>query len=339
MSPLHICRNCLTRLLRSQRSTAITTQVFAGQQRRRYQNATLTWARENREVAQACLDLPPLDNAQSSSTSNVTTTTTTTTNTLPTSWEAYLQDRQWIFPAQANVQHATALVSHVLSTPLTMATQLRHLVHQKRTQRWCCLGARSEASIPVDYWKEMLRIVARNQPKPVSLTLDFIGPEVLRRPTVNLQYHSASSSAKSTLTLQWLYNGTFHEYMERTTTSSIDQLGDDMIVVDNPHVWDAYILCNPGLGHPHLHDSWQPTLQFLLQEQNGISAPLLLTAHSTLDAQRDTNTLANYVLPEAPLYVRNPFGSHIDYQDPLIQEPEHPHFVQPNQYVYLLQWQ
>lgn len=128
--------------------------------------------------------------------------------------------------------------------------------------------------------------------------------------------------------------------MDRTTSSSIDQLADDMIVVDNPHVWDAYILCNPGLGHANLSDQWQPTLQFLLQEQGGISAPVLLTAHSALDAQRDTNTLAHCVLPEAPLYSRNPFASQIDYEDPLPpSSSDQKHFVQPNQYVYLLQWQ
>ena len=112
-----------------------------------------------------------------------------------------------------------------------------------------------------------------------------------------------------------------------------------MLIVDE-NTWDAYILFNPGLGHDNLRHQWEPTLQLLLSAQStvgltGNTARIVLTAHSARDAQRDTDCLTQYLLPEAPLYHENVFASRIDYEDPL----EKGHIVRPNHYAYTLVWQ
>lgn len=284
-----------------------------------YESATLKWAAANREVAQRCLDLPTT-NGDDSATAPLTSTTLR-------SWEDYLKWRQWDFPVEVDSNHAKALVSHVLSAPLTIAAHLGELA-ATQPQRWCIIGARSEASLPVQYWKEILSLTNNTR---ATIGIDFVGPDVLRRPAVTLTTDDPSSSSSS-LTLQWLYNGTFHEYMERTKNPL--HAADDMVLVDSEkHPWDAFILLNPGLGHPHLRKDWEPTMRLLLQER--ATVPILLTAHSERDARRDVDLLTNYVLPEAPLYVPNPFASGIEYEDPF----DMGHFVHPNHYVYMLQWQ
>ena len=135
-----------------------------------YKNETLLWASKHRALAQECLEIP--------------TTYPTSPCPVPfTSLEDYLTWRQWPIPLDSNEEnhnnnnnndnvdrgdtttfyshHAKSLVSHVLSAPLTAASQLFStfsLRHWKpyKPMHWCCIGARSEASLPVAYWKEML---------------------------------------------------------------------------------------------------------------------------------------------------------------------------------------
>ena len=175
------------------------------------QDETLLWASQHRALAQACLELPP-------------TSPTESTCPMPLqSLEDYLTWRQWEIPPSVD-HHAKALVSHVLSAPLTAAAQLFPTFsddqgnRRKKTKpmNWCCIGARSEASLPLEYWREILVLWAHQQPQSPSspnvrtipllqATIDFVGPDILRRPPVQLSYQGHS------LTLRWLYNGTFHD--------------------------------------------------------------------------------------------------------------------------------
>ena len=256
--------------------------------RRGYQDEAFAWARQNPDAARACLNVP-------SQTSSLFFEHTTTT------MEDYWEQRQWDWLGCNDANERTfaqRLVSHVLSAPLTFA---RHFISQP-TQNVCIVGARAEATLPCEYWREAL--VASSCPS-LKWTLDFVGPDVAvgRTPEL-LQYQD------STLTLQWSHSGYLHEFQ-------------------SPPAWHGFCLFNPGLAHPHLNKEWMPTLKYLLETKR----PILLTAHSLQDANRDA-TLLQSLLGQPVEYQPNAFSSRITYKDPFSQEEN---LVSPNSYVTLLQ--
>jgi hypothetical protein len=108
--------------------------------------------------------------------------------------------------------------------------------------------------------------------------------------------------------------------------------------------WHGFILFNPGCGHDNLSKSWKPTLGFL----NKTKRPLIVTAHSTLDAQRDLKVFQRFKTAgdggernmKVSKYQINPWASRMMYLDP-IQEKEEmkqsgPHWVRPNHSVLVL---
>lgn len=308
------------------------------QQYRQYQSEALRWASENRTLAQECLNIPSTEPLSGEATLQ--------------SFEAYMEWRQWKLPLKTGtkgddqVVKAKSLVSHVLSAPMTVASQLFGTFdmrrHESAKPTLCVLGARSEAGLPVEYWREILVLYAHSYPHGngsgsgaatprLDLTIDFVGPDILRRPAVAMEYLG------HTLTLRWLYNGTFHEYLQRSQNPAT--VSEDILLCSE-NTWDAYILFNPGIGHVNLRKDWEPTLALLLSSKStvgltGNTARILFTAHSQRDAMRDADLLANYLLPEFPLYVENPFSSRIEYEDPFQAE----HIVRPNHYAYTLIWQ
>lgn len=50
---------------------------------------------------------------------------------------------------------------------------------------------------------------------------------------------------------------------------------------------DAFVLFNPGLGHPHLRDGWAGALHRLL----ATGKPIIVSCHSQKDLDRDTRLL------------------------------------------------
>jgi hypothetical protein len=296
-----------------------------------YQHSALNWARGNPKIAQECLNLPPLP----------TRGETQRVNQLKQiqSLGDYWRWRRWDFPVEsaAELVEAKALASHVLSTPLTLATQLLtpnsrvSESNSRKQQQWCCIGARAEASLPLDFWKEVLVLgtaIAEND-APLHLTLDFIGPEIVQRPPVQLEYE------ESTLNIRWLFAGKFHEWAAAQQVSSCSCSGMALLS------YDAYILLNPGLGHAHLKKDWKPTLDLLLttrsaaekSEREGYPT-ILLTAHSQLDAERDAALLTQELSSTSQTkriisYAENPFASRIDYQDPFDAQ----HLVRPNHFL------
>jgi hypothetical protein len=294
--------------------------------RRWYQHSALEWARENPKIAQECLNLPPLPTRGEMQNVN-------RLHSLKQiqSLGDYWRWRRWEFPveSEAELVDAKALASHVLSAPLILATQLltpNSCISDsspRKQQHWCCIGARTEASLPLEYWKEILVLgnaVAEND-APLHLTLDFIGPEIVQRPPVQLDYE------QSTLNIRWLFAGKFHEWAAaQQVSSSTDLLS-----------YDAYILLNPGLGHAHLKKDWKPTLDLLLTSKSAVEErhpAILLTAHSQLDAERDAALLTQEYSSSSQTkriisYAENPFASRIDYQDPFDVQ----HLVRPNHYL------
>jgi hypothetical protein len=285
------------------------------------QDEALAWAQENRVLAQRCLELPPFTDEKTAP--DLTLPDNDTLN----SFEDYWKWRQWDFSfvnEQKDVTKAQALTTHVLSAPLTLATQLllpgpshhqkmRAKKKRRRRMNYCCIGARAESQLPEQYWKELLVIAEASGQTMIDVQLDFVGPEILRRPMARLRHGS------STLTLRWPFNGKLHDYVAAQQEEG---------ALSN---WDAFILFNPGIGHENLQKDWKPTVDLLLLDAfQAPRRPLLLTAHSALDAMREANVLCNYLLATAPLYVENPFASCITYQDPFDDR----HVVRPNHYVY-----
>jgi splicing suppressor protein 51 len=242
------------------------------------------WARNNADVARACLEVPPL-----------------TKQTHPyTTFDEYWQRRQWDFSFVHDDPHerewAQRLVSHVLSAPLTFAY---HFPYQP-SQRICVVGARAEATLPLDYWREVLVASNINPEQPLKWKLDFVGPDV-----VAVKNHVTLRNDNSALTLRWLHSGYLHD------------------MTDVP-AWDGFVLFNPGLGHEHLRHGWLPTLENLLNTKK----PMLLTAHSERDAHRDA-ALLQELLGRPVEYRANVFQSRITYKDPLSNDN---HLVRSNSF-------
>jgi len=306
-----------------------------------YQDPTLGWAQSNPRLAQECLKPPPMNNFIDRSSEN-----------MMESLEAYLKWRGWIYPRELcdqsqNRKYAVALISHILSAPLTLASQFKSIVNysmNKNTNKsaiklnWCCVGARAEASIPPVYWKEFLMSSRASLLRgdeyssgsellsdSLEISLDFIGPDIPPKlgkqcVTLDVKQDEIDSSVTSLL-LQNYHSGYFHH-------SPAGSSGDT-----DTKFWDFYIFFNPGFGHPNLKKSWEPTLELLLnrrqKETDKARSALLLTAHSEYDMTRDATILSSEYGLKDMIYHENPFASRVSYEDPFEQN----HFVRSNNYV------
>jgi hypothetical protein len=304
-----------------------------GTAKKDWKDPALLWAAANPKIAQSCLDIPSACTDSNLDNVNVSTLRQEPSSICFSSFEEYWSWRKWNFPNMDN-PHPQALASHVLSAPLTIACQLllnstkaKRAKNSNNIIRWVCVGARSEASLPVEYWKEIINIANVYQStNNHDIELSFIGPELGsdKRPPIVLQLSDLNISSPKVLemklTIQWKFRGMFHDYYQQ-------QLSDV-----SP---DAYILLNPGLGHPYLQMDWKPTLDIIFERSSTTKRKLvLLTAHSKFDALRDTLYLQQHYDDVRPVYSINPFGSRIQYKDPLSPEI---HFVSPNAYVALLE--
>ncbi|KAL3935301.1 MAG: hypothetical protein SGBAC_009157 [Bacillariaceae sp.] len=169
--------------------------------------------------------------------------------------------------------------------------------------RLTCVGARAEATLPSEYWKEFLIFsssLPNNETTNVDLILDFVGPDI-HPPTPDAEVSCNSSTIK----LHWQYKGFLHN-------------------LDETETWDTFVLMNPGIGHDKLKSGWKPTLDRIL----GTGRPMLLTAHSEKDADRDAALLKQTYHLDVH-YEENPFASRVQYEDPFDKH----HFVRPNHFM------
>jgi hypothetical protein len=248
--------------------------------KRKFQCEAFQWAHENKEEARESLAIP-LDVPYVGPLSNL---------------EDYLDQRGW--SKSRKNKNALNLVSHVLSSPLT----LRYLAEQtcpgSRTLssfHLACIGARSEATLPHKYWRETIMTDSMEE-----WNVDFIGPDLINHtPSFELLY------GPSKITIHHHWKGFFHD-----------------IPLRQHKPWTHFILFNPGLNHPNLRDNWLPTLKKLKGKS------LWLTAHSLQDAQRDAKLLLD-VWNVSVHYDLNPFSSRIVYQDPF----DSSHLISPNKFV------
>ena len=219
--------------------------------------------------------------------------------------------------------------------------------------RLCCVGPRAEVTLGLDFWREMLIIANlkalhnkcyfyktnsnNNNGKAIQKwnihwIIDFIGPDV-KHDNINSRSISLHTFDDNDTIAQEAYNnytnvyhesltlnnhiGFLHQYiLKKYKTQRNDESSNPSHILN---YWDGYILFNPGIGHENLMKSWLPTVKFILKT----GKPIVTTAHSDLDSQRDIE-IWNSILKSEEYdydvnklnYQLNPFASRMSYKDP-----------------------
>lgn len=124
------------------------------------------------------------------------------------------------------------------------------------------------------------------------------------------------------------------EPQDRIQLENINGLYHDLLVSQAIHPPDAFVLFNPGIGHPFLKQRWRPTMETLLAS----GKPILLSSFSKVDQDRDVAVLKELCGNQEDLLFlvspqSNPFRN-LKYQiDPLdFLKP-----IQTNSYVMVVQ--
>ena len=259
------------------------------------------------------------------------------------SLERYIQWRGWdidliLSTSQHNLDDesiskaAIGLLSHPLTFPVTLA---RHVIptlsSNKHDFRLCCVGARAECTLPDKYWRELL-IATLARDKEIQCKIDFVGPDIptqLTSKTISLDNDESTSkqSLKRELTMNF-HSSYLHEVVLKILKTQPESSTEQI-----KNVWDGYVLFNPGLGHPNLTKHWKPTLKFLI----GTGKPILFTAHSTIDAERDRKVLEKLLADcddadKTVQYAANPYASRMEFVDPFAKD----HVLSPNHSFFLL---
>ena len=186
----------------------------------------------------------------------------------------------------------------------------------------------------------------KNTKIEIHWRIDFIGPDVPKgvKPRLisskDVINNSDNESDKpkiheqqTSLTLN-CHHGYFHEYLQSTLsendTITTNQLYSSKNKKKNQDfernynlltIWDGFVLFNPGIGHPNLIKDWNYTMNLLIHPNSTTShklnAPILFTAHSDLDAQRDIKIIkqirnkSTLMMEEDIQYTKNPFASRL----------------------------
>jgi hypothetical protein len=255
------------------------------------------------------------------------------------------------------VESAIGLTSHPLTFPLTLGRHVKYIPQigsriDKKTYRICCVGARSECTLPDEYWKEFLVMASvgdlqcnndaglNNSGQAVHWVIDFVGPDVpkqLQTKTISLFDVKEEQQTRVQHSLTMNYHPSFlHEIilqLLKQLHSRADMTKNDRLETIRQH-WDAFVLFNPGLGHPSLAKDWESTMKFLLKTEKQI----LLTAHSEVDALRDLQVLQSSEEGASRNdidvgYQLNPYASRMEFVDPFARDQESVHTVRPNHSV------
>ena len=269
----------------------------------------------------------------------------------------------------AHVFHSTEMpiMDHDKDDATTGTSTLPSSPSSSLSIRIACVGARAEATLSTEFWMEFL--IARHwfqqldrkgesmaEPMvPIDYHIDFIGPDVIVPPKSSSSSSSTTTTSNSSIaSIAWKdkrTNTTFEDSLSlsfhRTYLHSflLDQYKKNSTVKEDDdksdllNQWHGFLLFNPGCGHPNLLSSWKPSLGFMNKAQR----PLIVTAHSSLDAQRDLEIWNNYfsksgeggLRREEEHHQDNPWASRMMYRDPIEVEREH-HWVRPNHSVLVL---
>ena len=228
---------------------------------------------------------------------------------------------------------ALGLLSHPLTFPLTLSRHWPLMSGNKDVVRLCCVGARAECTLPDKYWRELLIAAITDTEQDIDVTIDFVGPDVppqLSRKTIALDNNDEGSTSeeypKCILKMNF-HVSHLHEVVLKILKSQPESSAEQI-----KNVWDGYVLYNPGLGHPNLAKLWNPTLKFLI----GTGKPILFTAHSNFDAERDCHVIEQMLADcnddRIVKYAPNPYASRMEFVDPYSKA----HVISPNHSLFLL---
>ncbi|CAB1112796.1 unnamed protein product [Ectocarpus sp. CCAP 1310/34] len=237
------------------------------------------------------------------------------------SLEGYLQARRWPYRGEP----ARRFLSHILTYPLTLAAGLREAQTRKEPEHTnklavVCLGARAESTMPPAYWREALFAL----PDVSRLSLHLIGPELglppgvvaAARPgtaawdgagTISPISTAVVSVGARTADIAWTRamvgpsaGGCVAGAEQQPEVAAGSAVGSGRgaateagaaeavgAAEEAVQAADAFILFNPGLGHPHLRQGWDGALKRLL----ATGKPIVVSCHSPKDLDRDTRLL------------------------------------------------
>ena len=323
-----------------------------------------SFAKEHSDIARELLKVPPHYPTHNNS--------TTLMQSKAEKLEDYLIWRKWDIEGILNRHEldieninsvAVGLLSHPLTFPLTLGRYISEIVshdstdyEQKKDIRICCVGARAEATLPDDYWREFL--IAASTVAESSITIDFIGPDIpsnlnssktiflLDNNNDNEDGHIQQYNKSNKLTMNY-HKSFLHDVILKLLKSLHEQHKDTLQPSERTekirNIWDGYVLFNPGIGHPNLQEGWIPTLKFLIETRK----PIVFTAHSTIDADRDKKVLEKMLTNDnvnnsdrIVEYKPNPYASRMKFVDPFPTSPNADdasvHLVRPNDQIFLL---
>lgn len=214
------------------------------------------------------------------------------------SWEAYLAlfttDAQWLrdpralrlvsaaysfvmtlsylLPGERTLSLSVSLTmdgAHALVALVTTAA-LRDATDPSSTDLTLhVIGARAEAMMPRHLWDEL----AFFHPDVRALELKLIGDHV---PALRSSSKTPKNQPQRVVAVENI-TGLYHDAAVMAQLQTPPQ---------------AFVLFNPGVGHPYLRDRWRPTIASLLAS----GKPLLLSSFSKADQDRDVAALKDLAL-------------------------------------------
>ena len=188
-----------------------------------------------------------------------------------TSWTDYLKlyrpNEEWL-----DDQRALRLMSSAYSYVMTLCRFLPELVDTANRSKLelHVIGARAEAMIPRYLWDELSYFHPGKQ-----FDIKLVGDHV---PTMVARQTTPTTTENELIQLKRIH-GLYHE-----------------IEPSNMNTPDAFVLYNPGVGHPRLREKWKRTLQIVLAS----CKPLLITSFSLEDQERDIAALQDLVARSSP---------------------------------------
>ncbi|CAI5714677.1 unnamed protein product [Peronospora destructor] len=183
-----------------------------------------------------------------------------------TSWTDYLKlyrpNEEWL-----EGRRALRLMSSAYSYVMTLGRFLPELVDTDKRQKveLHVIGARAEAMFPRYLWDELSFFHPGKQ-----FDIKLVGDQV---PIISAREKTPTTNENELIWLEMIH-GLYHKIEPRSLNTP-----------------DAFVLYNPGVGHPRLRENWKLTLQTVLAS----CKPLLITSFSLEDQQCDIAALQDLV--------------------------------------------
>ncbi|CEG35875.1 uncharacterized protein PHALS_00202 [Plasmopara halstedii] len=185
-----------------------------------------------------------------------------------TSWTEYFKlyqpDDHWLKDVRA-LRMLSSAYSYVMTLSKFLSDLLApyHADSEKKVDLHI-IGARAEATMPRYLWDDLSFFHPGWQ-----FNITLVGNHVPVMPARN-----KTRSKENTLVQLEMTNGLYHESVARKLTTP-----------------DAFVMYNPGIGHPYLRESWEPTVLSVLASRK----PMLITSFNLEDQQRDIKALQKLV--------------------------------------------